>query len=302
MISSHCDPVKSIEDRRDTPFFPKLHSSEKMSHYLPLSSAASGTSMPSSHQRSFLRNTFVQKAVHVFKGGAETTSERRAMKVLGIVFFVFLVAWLPFSILNILSAACPSCGIQASLLNLTSWLGYISSNLNPVGAGRRASRDRSRFSASDNLHGIQRSLSSRVRLDLDVPHELLLSQAAEKEPVRLRRVGQSQARLARSRTVLLSDASIRLRTSRTIGGVLLFHRRSCVEEVPPPPHAHYHLLPSRKERPEATIVCICIAMTIEMLTLCHAVERERKQRHSFIHSSSVMSASSVRRKFSALFS
>jgi hypothetical protein len=54
------------------------------------------------------------------------------MKVLGIVFIVFLVAWLPFSILNILSAVCPSCGVQASLLNLTSWLGYISSNLNPV--------------------------------------------------------------------------------------------------------------------------------------------------------------------------
>lgn len=84
------------------------------------------------HQRSFFQNTLVQKAVHAFKGGTETTSERRAMKVLGIVFFVFLVAWLPFSILNILAAVCPSCGVQTSLLNLTSWLGYISSNLNPV--------------------------------------------------------------------------------------------------------------------------------------------------------------------------
>ena len=86
----------------------------------------------STHQRSFLHNTFVKKAVHAFKGGTETTSERRAMKVLGIVFIVFLVAWLPFSVLNILSAVCPSCGVQESLLNLTSWFGYISSNLNPV--------------------------------------------------------------------------------------------------------------------------------------------------------------------------
>jgi hypothetical protein len=92
------------------------------------------TSIPPSdtQQRSFLHNTFVKKAVHAFKGGNETTSERRAMKVLGIVFIVFIVAWLPFSILNILSAVCPSCGVQASLLNITSWLGYISSNLNPV--------------------------------------------------------------------------------------------------------------------------------------------------------------------------
>jgi hypothetical protein len=99
-------------------------------------SSVSSPPSPTTHHRSFLQNTFVQKAVHVFKGGAETTSERRAMKVLGIVFFVFLVAWLPFSILNILSAACPSCGIQTSLLNLFSWLGYISSNLNPVNKQR----------------------------------------------------------------------------------------------------------------------------------------------------------------------
>ncbi|CAF1394119.1 unnamed protein product [Rotaria sp. Silwood1] len=99
----------------------------------PKSSRSSLTSnTPSTNQRSFLHNTFVQKAVHAFKGGTETTSERRAMKVLGIVFFVFLIAWLPFSILNILSVVCPSCGIQISLLNLTSWLGYISSNLNPI--------------------------------------------------------------------------------------------------------------------------------------------------------------------------
>ena len=91
------------------------------------------TTPTSNHsQRSFLQNTLVKKAVHAFKGGTETTSERRAMKVLGIVFIVFIVAWLPFSILNILSAVCPSCGIQPSLLNMTSWLGYISSNLNPV--------------------------------------------------------------------------------------------------------------------------------------------------------------------------
>ncbi|CAF0809156.1 unnamed protein product [Rotaria sp. Silwood1] len=109
-----------------------------MKHYDNVSYATfSAPPVPSApisntHQRSFLNSTFVKKAVHAFKGGTETTSERRAMKVLGIVFFVFLVAWLPFSILNILSAVCPSCAIKASLLNLTSWLGYISSNLNPI--------------------------------------------------------------------------------------------------------------------------------------------------------------------------
>lgn len=60
------------------------------------------------------------------------------MTVLGIVFFVFLVAWLPFSVLNILSAVCKSCDVQASLLNLTSWFGYISSNINPVSKNNKS--------------------------------------------------------------------------------------------------------------------------------------------------------------------
>jgi len=102
------------------------------SYFFSFFSISSSLSTQDTHQRSFLQNTFVQKAVHVFKSGTETTSERRAMTVLGIVCFVFLVAWLPFSILNILSAVCPSCDVQTSLLNLTSWLGYISSNINPV--------------------------------------------------------------------------------------------------------------------------------------------------------------------------
>ncbi|CAF2799745.1 unnamed protein product [Rotaria sp. Silwood2] len=114
------------------------YTSGKMKHYdniayLTFSTPpVTPTVISNTHQRSFFHSTLVKKAVHAFKGGTETTSERRAMKVLGIVFFVFLVAWLPFSILNILSAVCPSYTIKASLLNLTSWLGYISSNLNPI--------------------------------------------------------------------------------------------------------------------------------------------------------------------------
>ncbi|CAF1594495.1 unnamed protein product [Adineta ricciae] len=95
-------------------------------------STRSPTPTSSVQQRLFLHNTLVRKAVHALKSGTETTSERRAMTVLGIVFFVFLVAWLPFSILNILAAVCSSCHVKPSLLNLTSWLGYISSNINPV--------------------------------------------------------------------------------------------------------------------------------------------------------------------------
>ncbi|CAF0865505.1 unnamed protein product, partial [Didymodactylos carnosus] len=83
-------------------------------------------------RRSFLHNALVQKAVHAFQFDSQHSSERKAMKVLGIVFVVFLIAWVPFSFINILSAICTSCHITPSLLNKLSWLGYISSNLNPI--------------------------------------------------------------------------------------------------------------------------------------------------------------------------
>lgn len=150
---------------------------EALRHRIVPTSGETQVEHPSNshHQRSFLHSRFVKKAVHAIKGATETTSERRAMKVLGIVFFVFLVAWLPFSILNILSAACRSCDVQPSLLNLTSWLGYISSNLNPVNhLGEERSR-RQFVVRLDHLHGIQCSLSSCLRLHFNVSNELLFS-------------------------------------------------------------------------------------------------------------------------------
>ena len=175
-------------------------------HFSVTSLSSNASSLSNiSHQRSFLHNTFVKKAVHVLKGGTETTSERRAMKVLGIVFFVFLVAWLPFSILNILSAVCPSCGVQPSLLNLTSWLGYISSNLNPV--RETPSRTKSPLPLSsnnlDHLHGFQCSVSTCFRLNSNLSIELLLSQTQGQQCVHFRRLQcQESIRLDGSNTSL----------------------------------------------------------------------------------------------------
>jgi 7 transmembrane receptor (rhodopsin family) len=179
------------------------------------------------HQRSFLHRTLVKRAVHAFKGGTETTSERRAMKVLGIVFIVFLVAWLPFSILNILSAACRSCGVQTSLLNLTSWLGYISSNLNPVSEHNWPTIISclvehclvSRFSLSlclsclvfcscvDYLHGIQCSISSSVSLDFNLSNDVFLAETHGQECLRIRRVEYTSIHTNRIESTIVSILS-----------------------------------------------------------------------------------------------
>ncbi|XP_063042960.1 5-hydroxytryptamine (serotonin) receptor 2C, G protein-coupled-like 1 [Engraulis encrasicolus] len=62
-------------------------------------------------------------------------NERRASKVLGVVFFLFLVMWCPFFITNVLYVLCrQSCdgALLAELLNVFVWVGYISSGVNPL--------------------------------------------------------------------------------------------------------------------------------------------------------------------------
>ncbi|CAL8384062.1 unnamed protein product [Arctogadus glacialis] len=62
-------------------------------------------------------------------------NERRASKVLGIVFFLFLIMWCPFFITNVTFVLCQgSCNepLLAELLNVFVWVGYISSGVNPL--------------------------------------------------------------------------------------------------------------------------------------------------------------------------
>ncbi|KAM6949491.1 5-hydroxytryptamine (serotonin) receptor 2C, G protein-coupled-like 1 [Aplochiton taeniatus] len=62
-------------------------------------------------------------------------NERRASKVLGIVFFLFLVMWCPFFITNVTYVLCQdACNepLLAELLNVFVWVGYISSGVNPL--------------------------------------------------------------------------------------------------------------------------------------------------------------------------
>ncbi|XP_064182387.1 5-hydroxytryptamine receptor 2C-like [Anguilla rostrata] len=62
-------------------------------------------------------------------------NEKRASKVLGVVFFLFLVMWCPFFITNVTYVLCSgSCNepLLGELLNVFVWVGYISSGVNPL--------------------------------------------------------------------------------------------------------------------------------------------------------------------------
>ncbi|CAF1358151.1 unnamed protein product [Adineta steineri] len=59
-------------------------------------------------------------------------NEQKAVKVLGVVFVIFVIAWFPFCIMNILRGVCKHCSINENLLNSFVWLGYVSASINPV--------------------------------------------------------------------------------------------------------------------------------------------------------------------------
>ncbi|XP_028157874.1 5-hydroxytryptamine receptor-like isoform X3 [Ostrinia furnacalis] len=60
--------------------------------------------------------------------------EQKATKVLGVVFFTFVVLWAPFFILNMVPAVCPECERRISpwVFDFVLWLGYASSMVNPI--------------------------------------------------------------------------------------------------------------------------------------------------------------------------
>ncbi|CAD7093027.1 unnamed protein product [Hermetia illucens] len=60
------------------------------------------------------------------------TAEKKATKVLGLVFFTFVLCWAPFFILNIVFAVCPKCKVPEHITDTCLWLGYVSSTINPI--------------------------------------------------------------------------------------------------------------------------------------------------------------------------
>lgn len=60
--------------------------------------------------------------------------EQKATKVLGVVFFTFVILWAPFFVLNLLPSLCHSCEEAMSpwVIDVVTWLGYASSMVNPI--------------------------------------------------------------------------------------------------------------------------------------------------------------------------
>ncbi|XP_014254278.1 5-hydroxytryptamine receptor 2A [Cimex lectularius] len=60
--------------------------------------------------------------------------EQKATKVLGVVFFTFVILWAPFFVLNLVPSVCAECerDIDKWVFDFVTWLGYASSMVNPI--------------------------------------------------------------------------------------------------------------------------------------------------------------------------
>jgi len=65
-------------------------------------------------------------------GGTVVRTERKAVRVVGMMFTAFIACWTSFFVVNLAMGVCPSCHVDERLFKSFLWLGYSSSIVNPV--------------------------------------------------------------------------------------------------------------------------------------------------------------------------
>ena len=94
----------------------------------------SQASTPTTPREEMIRDMFRNYScsrTNVFSNAKFNSRERRAEKTLIWVFVCFVVLWLPFFCTNITYGICRHCDIPTDLFQAFTWLGYISSGVNP---------------------------------------------------------------------------------------------------------------------------------------------------------------------------
>ena len=71
-------------------------------------------------------------APSVYQTGTVVRTERKAVRVVGMMFAAFVACWTSFFVVNFVMGVCQSCHVDERVFKSFLWLGYVSSIVNPV--------------------------------------------------------------------------------------------------------------------------------------------------------------------------
>ena len=74
----------------------------------------------------------LQQMQKQYSNSKSVTNERKAVKVLGLMFAMFVACWFAFFCVNFAMGVCPECNIDETFFKYVLWLGYTSSLINPI--------------------------------------------------------------------------------------------------------------------------------------------------------------------------
>jgi len=71
-------------------------------------------------------------AVPSYTAGTVVRTERKAVRVVGMMFVAFVACWTSFFVVNFIMGVCQFCHVDERLFKSFLWLGYTSSIVNPI--------------------------------------------------------------------------------------------------------------------------------------------------------------------------
>ncbi|XP_044885238.1 5-hydroxytryptamine receptor 2C isoform X2 [Mauremys mutica] len=138
MVISYCLTVQVLQKQATVFMYGEVPKQRRSSmNCLKKENNTENISMLQNHEAASHLNSPANKEAVLFRKGTmqSINNERRASKVLGIVFFLFLILWCPFFITNIMSVLCKEAcdgSLLGELMDVFVWVGYICSGINPL--------------------------------------------------------------------------------------------------------------------------------------------------------------------------